>query len=108
MARHSRTFIAFAAALVIAASFAADAQALQRRTHHRVAAAHGDVVVHTGRSYLDPGTSAEVGSENHYYSDTLSYSYGELGAPFSSAIGGNENLPTRFNPPGRAEPLFQF
>ena len=108
MARFSRIFIASAVALTVAGAFVADAQALERRTHRHVVAHRGDIIVHTGRSYLDPGTSAEVGSENHYFSDTLSYSYGELGAPFSSATAGNQNLPTRFNPPGRAEPLFQF
>jgi hypothetical protein len=109
MARNSRDFIASAVALALAVAFVTDAQALERRTHRHIAAArHGDVVVHTGRSYLDPGTSAEVGSENHYFSDTLSYSYGELGSPFSANTAGNQNLPTRFSLPGRQEPLFQF
>jgi hypothetical protein len=109
MARHLRSFIAAAVALAAAVSLVADAQALERRAHRHVAARHGgDVVVHTGRSYLDPGTSAEVGSENHYFSDSLGPSYGQLGPPFSAATAGNQNLPTRFNPPGRAEPLFQF
>ena len=71
-----------------------------------VSVERGDIVVHTGRSYLDPGTSAEVGSENHYFSDSIHY--GPQGSPFSSAIGGFENLPTPLNPPGRYEPLFVF
>jgi hypothetical protein len=108
MARLSRNFIASAVALIVAATLVTDAQALQRRSHRHVAARHGDIVVHTGRSYLDPGTSAEVGSENHYFSDSLGSSYGQLGIPFSSATAGNQLLPSRFNPPGRAEPLFQF
>ena len=108
MARHLRSLIAAAVTLAAVASLVTDAQALQRRTHHHIAARHGDVVVHTGRSYLDPGTSAEVGSENHYFSDSLGPSYGQLGPPFSAATAGNQNLPTRFNPPGHAEPLFQF
>jgi hypothetical protein len=109
MARHLRSFIAAAVALAAAASLVTDAQALERRAHRHVAARHGgDIVVHTGRSYLDPGTSAEVGSENHYFSDSLGPSYGQLGIPFSSATAGNQLLPTRLNPPGRAQPLFEF
>ena len=91
--------------LALAASFASGAEA-QDRHIHRHAASHGDIVVHTGRSYLDLGTSAEVGSENHYFSDSIHY--GPQGSPFSSAIGGFENLPTPLNPPGRYEPLFVF
>ena len=107
MARQSRILIVTALALALAAVLGADAQALVRHPHHRLARA-GDVVVHTGRSYLDPGTSAAVGSENHYFSDTAPYSFSGLGAPFTGSIAGFELLPSRFNPPGRAEPLFQF
>jgi hypothetical protein len=108
MARYTRNIIGAAVAAVVAASLVGEAQALQRRAHRHVAASHGDIVVHTGRSYLDPGTSAEVGSENHYFSDSLGPSYGQMGIPFSSATAGNQNLPTRFYPGGRPEPLFQF
>jgi hypothetical protein len=108
MARSQRTFIAVAVTLA-AVSLVTDAQALERRTHRHVAAArHGDIVVHTGRSYLDPGTSAEVGSENHYFSDSLGPSYGQLGIPFATSTAGNQLLPTRFYPGGRPQPLFQF
>ena len=108
MARHLRSFIAAAVALAAAASLVTDAQALERRAHRHVGVRQSDIVVHTGRSYLDPGTSAEVGSENHYFSDSLGPSYGQLGIPFSSATAGNQLLPTRFYPGGRPEPLFQF
>lgn len=107
MARHSKFLIATALACALAAMLGADAQALVRHPHHRLARG-GDVVVHTGRSYLDPGTSAAVGSEDHYFSDTAPYSYTGLGPAFSADTAGFERLPSRFNPPGRPEPLFQF
>ena len=105
MASHSRILIASAAAFFVSAALIVDAQAFERR-HHRHWVAHGDIVVHTGRSYLDPGTTAEIGSENHYFSDSVNY--GAQGPDFTSAIGGFELLPSRFNPPGRPEPLFQY
>lgn len=105
---HFRIFVASAVAVASIVLLAGGAQATEQRARHRhVAATHrGDIIVHTGRSYLDPGTSATVGSENHYFSDTVPYGPG--GPTFSSAIGGQELLPTRFNPPGRYEPLFRF
>ncbi|MGO8797662.1 MAG: hypothetical protein ACLQE9_01770 [Roseiarcus sp.] len=108
MARHSKAFTVTAAALAFAAMLAADAQAQVRRPHHRLVARNGDVVVHTGRSYLDPGPTAAVGSENHYFSDTAPYSYTGLGPSFTGNVAGFERLPTPLNPPGRPEPLFQF
>jgi hypothetical protein len=38
-------------------------------SHHLVSRAR-DNVVHTGQSYLDPGTSAEIGTESLYFYDT--------------------------------------
>ena len=110
MVRHSKAFTVTALALAFAAMLGADAQAqaLVRHPHHRLVARSGDVVVHTGRSYLDPGASATVGSENHYFSDTAPYSYTGLGPSFTGNVAGFERLPTSLNPPGRAEPLFQF
>ena len=107
MARLSSLLIVTTLALAFVGTLGADAQALSRHPRHRLARA-GDVVVHTGRSYLDPGASAEVGSENHYFSDTAPYSFSGLGPSFSGATAGFELLPTRLNPPGRPEPLFQF
>jgi hypothetical protein len=107
MARHSKILIVAAVALAVAATLATDAQALVRHPHRHLARG-GDIVVRTGRSYLDPGSSAAVGSENHYFSDTAPYGYTGLGPSFSGATAGFERLPTRFNPPGRPEPLFQF
>jgi hypothetical protein len=107
MARHSKMLIVTMLALAFAATLGADAQALTRHPRHRLARG-ADVVVHTGRSYLDPGTSAEVGSEDHYFSDTTPYSFSGLGPSFTGAAAGFELLPTRLNPPGRPEPLFQF
>jgi hypothetical protein len=38
--------------------------------------------------------------------DTAPASLGELGSTFGNR--GFDTLPTRFNPPGRPEPLFEF
>jgi hypothetical protein len=106
MTRHSNLLIV--AALALAPLPRAEAQPLVRHPHPRVIARGGDVVVRTGRSYLDPGTSATVGSEDHYFSDTTGYSFSDVGAPFTRDAAGFELLPTRLNPPGRPEPLFRF
>ena len=97
-------------ALVFAVS-SADAQTVRR--HQRHAQAHyvvpaGDIVVHA-RSYLDPGAGAsygEIGTGNRYVTDTAPASLGEQGSTFGARA--FETLPTRFNPPGRPEPLFEF
>ena len=107
MARHSTMLIATTLALAFGATLGADAQTLNRHPRHRLARGR-DVVVHTGRSYLDPGASAAVGTENRYFSDTAPYTFRGLGPSFTGSTAGFELLPTRLNPPGRAEPLFQF
>src|SRR5580658_9633773 len=68
-----RTAAASAIAFTIGAMSTADAQVSQPY-HHRHEIAHrppasqgGDVIVPTGRSYLDPGTSAAVGTEDRYF-----------------------------------------
>jgi hypothetical protein len=106
VARYLKVLIASAAALAVGVVFVTDAHALVRRPHHHYIARGGDVVVHTGRSYLDPGPSAEMDSENHYFSDSATY--GQTGPAFTNSTAGQELLPDRFNPPGRAEPLFRF
>jgi hypothetical protein len=58
----------------------------------------GDVVVHTGRSYLDPGTSAEVGTEDRYFYDTAHYDFHSEGPDFTRNVGGFELLPGQFGP----------
>ena len=108
MTRHSKLLIVTALALAFAPLPGAEAQPKARHPQHRVVARGGDVIVPTGRSYLDPGTSATVGSENHYFSDTTGYSFSNVGAPFTRDAAGFELLPTPANPPGRPEPLFQF
>jgi hypothetical protein len=106
MARDLRILIVSVAVLTIAAVSLADAQPLVCRPHHPAVARGGDIVVRTPRSYLDPGTSAAVGTENHYFSDSVTY--GQTGPSFTSSTAGQELLPTRFNPPGQTEPLFRF
>jgi hypothetical protein len=104
------------AALAVALSApAAMAQPALHRHHvvrHRVAAMpRGDIVVHARRSYLDPGPPAwyEQGRGDRYVDDSTpsdALNSREIGPTFG--LGGFEVLPTRFNPPGRPEPLFTF
>jgi hypothetical protein len=66
--------------------------------HRRVASRNGDVIVHTGRSYLDPGTSAEVGTENRYFYDTAHYDLNTEGPDFMQNGVGFDLLPGQFGP----------
>jgi hypothetical protein len=93
----TRIFAVSAAAIVIASTLFTDAQALHRQSQRHPSA--GRNVEQTHRSYLDPGTSAAVGSENHYLSDTARYSYRQLGPAFA-----NEH----FDLPAEPDPLFRF
>jgi hypothetical protein len=67
-------------------------------SHRRMAAHGGDIVVHTSRSYLDPGTSAEVATEDRYFYDTAHYSLNSEGPDFTRNQGGFENLPGPLGP----------
>jgi len=99
----------FVVALALAAVSAADAQTVRRPQHHRTVAHSGDIYVHPGRSYLDPGTAAsagEIGTGDRYVTDTAPSSLRNLGSTFGN--GAFDYLPSRFNPPGRPEPLFEF
>lgn len=108
MVRSLSPWLAAALALAMAASVAA-AQTAPRRHHHTVVPA-GDIVVHAGRSYLDPGPAvpSEVGTGNRYVGDTTPSSFLDFGGPFASNPGSFAVLPSRFNPPGPAQPLFTF
>jgi hypothetical protein len=106
MTHDLRILIVSTAVLALGVVSLADAEPLAPSSHRAAVAQGGDVVVHTGRSYLDPGPSAEPGSENHYFSDTLIY--GQTGPGFTSSTAGQELLPNRFNLPGGGEPLFRF
>ncbi|MBV8661463.1 MAG: hypothetical protein JO107_00040 [Hyphomicrobiales bacterium] len=72
----------------------------------------GEIVVHAAqRSYLDPGPPAwyEAGTGRRYVTDSTPSSpldYRGLGSQFG--LGGFETLPTRFNPPGRPEPIVEW
>ena len=110
-----------AIALSVGVLLASNAQAVQRYhtryvPAHRYVVAHhyrmhgdhlvsrgNDVVVHTGRSYLDPGPSANVGTEDRYFYDTAHYDFRSEGPSFTSNIGGFENLPGPYSLPGRQE-----
>ncbi|MGP8220171.1 MAG: hypothetical protein ACLQPI_12080 [Limisphaerales bacterium] len=122
MARNQNIWLAAALALALAAP-AAQAQTLVSHPRHHVVhrgqtvlnepgAIHvvrpGDIVVHARRSYLDPGpgTWTEVGTGDRYATDTTPASMADFGSSFANR--GFDLLPSRFNPPGRPEPLFQF
>ena len=105
-----RSITGFAAALALAAGVsAADAQTVRHPRHmHYAAVRPGDIVVHA-RSYLDPGAGAsvgEIGTGNRYVTDSAPSSLGEQGPTFGNRA--FDYLPSRFNPPGRPEPLFEF
>jgi hypothetical protein len=101
---------------------AAQAQSVSYVPHHpihhrRVVAAtplvrRGDIVVHAGRSYLDPGPPAwyeSQGRGDRYVADTTPGNVlndRDLGPTFG--VTGFEVLPSRFNPPGQSSPLFTF
>ncbi len=112
-----RTAAASAFALAIGAmptANAANAQASHLRqrplvAHRFVASRGGDVVVPTGRSYLDPGPSADVGTEDRYSYDTAhASSFNTEGPDFSRNTAGFELLPGPRDPPGQTAPLFVF
>lgn len=65
---------------------------LNESPHARSASRGGDIVVHTGRSYLDPGTSAEVGTEDRYFYDTAHYDFHSEGPDFTRDSAGFELL----------------
>jgi len=67
-------------------------------SHHRMVTGGDDIVVHTPRSYLDPGPSAEIGTEDRYFYDTAHYSLNSEGPAFTQNQGGFENLPGQFGP----------
>jgi ApbE superfamily uncharacterized protein (UPF0280 family) len=104
-------FTGFAVALALAGAVsAADAQTIRHPRHTHYAAVHpgGDITVHA-RSYLTAGTvtlPGEVGTGNRYVGDTAPSSFGSLGPSFGNGM--FDYLPSRFNPPGRPEPLFEF
>lgn len=110
MVRSLITGLAAALALAAAVS-AADAQTVRHYRHAHYAIVHhpgGDIVVHA-RSYLDPGTAAsagEIGTGDRYATDSAPSSMRAMGPTFGN--GAFDYLPSRFNPPGRPEPLFQF
>ena len=107
MARSLNIWVAVGLAFAIAAP---DAQALVRHPRHHWGhpVVHpGDIVVHARRSYLDAGPTGGVGTGNRYVTDSGPSSFAEFGMGFGSSRG-FDLLPSRFNPPGRPQPLFQF
>jgi hypothetical protein len=66
---------------------------------HRHRASRGDdIIVHGRRSYLDPGTSADVGTENRYFYDTAHFDLNSEGPDFTRSGAGFELLPGQFGP----------
>jgi len=67
-------------------------------SHRHMAPRGGDIVIHTGRSYLDPGTSAEIGTEDRYFYDTAHYDLNSEGPDFTRNGAGFGHLPGQFGP----------
>ena len=88
-------------AAAAAAALLSDAQAQTRRR-----AVFVPPVIH-GRSFLDSGPQAPVGSQSNYVllSTTLNAPIYRSFAPDSY---GQSALPSRFNNPGRAQPVARF
>lgn len=109
MARSLNIWVATALALAISApAFAASgAPAPVRHPQHHAVVHLGDIVVHARRTYLDAGPTGGVGTGNRYVTDSGPSSFAEFGMGFGSSRG-FDLLPSRFNPPGRPEPLFEF
>jgi hypothetical protein len=93
----TKIFVFSAVIVGIAGAPLTDAQALNRHAQRHPIARRD--VEQTRRSYLDPGPSAIVGSEDRYYSDTARYSYRQLGPAFT-----NEHFDLQTDP----DPLFRF
>ncbi|MGD0642011.1 MAG: hypothetical protein ABSC22_14790 [Roseiarcus sp.] len=110
MVRSLNIWVAAALALTLAAP-GAQAQVLRPRHHVVHPVVHsGDIIVHARpRTYLDPGPPSwsEAGTGDRYATDSAPGSFADFGAPFA-ANRGFDLLPSRFNPPGRPEPLFEF
>ncbi len=112
MARSLNIWVAVGLAFAVAAPAyaASNAAALARHPRHhfvRPVVHSGDIVVHARRSYLDPGPTGGEGTGNRYVTDSGPSSFADFGMGFGSSRG-FDLLPSRFNPPGRPEPLFQF
>ena len=104
---------AIAAALgATPAAHAQSSQPVHQRhpvAHRPLASGGDDVIVHTGRSYLEPGPGADVGTEDRYAYDTAhASSFSSEGPDFTRNTAGFELLPGPRDPPGQAEPLFVF
>jgi hypothetical protein len=93
----TRIFVFSAMVVAIASALLTDAQAFNRHAQrHPITNRDSE---RTRRSYLDPGTSAVVGSEDRYFSDTARYSYRQLGPAFT-----DEHFDLQTDP----DPLFRF
>lgn len=109
MARSLKIWLATALALAIAAPAFAASNTPAPVRHPRLHVIHpGDIVVHARRrSYLDAGPTGGIGTGNRYVTDSGPSSFADFGMGFGSNRG-FDLLPSRFNPPGRPEPLFEF
>jgi hypothetical protein len=93
----SKVFAFSAMIVAIGGALLTEAQASNRHAPRHPIARRDVEQAH--RSYLDPGPSAIVGSEDRYYSDTARYSYRQLGPAFT-----NEHFDLQTDP----DPLFRF
>lgn len=99
--------------VLLAAGVGLSASPALAQRRHAVRVAHfaataPPLTVH-GRSFLDPGVVAPVGSETHYVQDIMQPSQDLMEEGFGRSKFGNETLPGRYIlVPGRPEPLFEF
>jgi hypothetical protein len=96
--------------LVIATSYSANAQTanaqtVQHRVKHPIAAGH-QIIVHPRDAYLTAGVGASVGSHNAYVYDTFKPPYRDTIQGTFVGLRGLDRLPNPYTVPGSDEPLF--
>jgi hypothetical protein len=84
---------------------AANAQTVQHRVKHPVAAGH-QIIVHPRDAYLTAGVGASVGSHNAYVYDTLKPPWRDTIQGTFVGLRGLDRLPNQYTVPGSDEPLF--
>lgn len=109
-----RPILSFSLGLVGAVSLlASGALAAPKTPQHRP---HPNVVVYVDprppldvnkRSWLDPGPVAPQGTMQNYVTENTIFNQTPDQVNYRSRFG-NETLPSRFNPPGRRDPLVDF
>lgn len=108
MKRSIKSLGAFALAIVLGVSAAANAQTIVRHARHPAAVGR-QIIVHPRESYLTAGPGAFVGEFDHYALDTLQPP-GTYMPEIDHTIAGQrglERLPDNFRVPGCCVSLFR-